>query len=98
MKRALLPILSIFMTGCTVVPTPHGKAWFWGDYARVTLVDGPVSFSAVNMRHSGTVRAHWRGAGVLAGQAVAGVIGVQSAGIGAGAMIVAPMMHRESIR
>lgn len=83
----LLPlILCIALAGCTIIPTQHGKAQFWGDYTNVQFDDGSVHFHADSMIHSTAVRAHWHGAVLLGSEAVTSAI----PGVGIGAKIVAP--------
>jgi len=91
MKRTLLPFLALLAVGCTSVPTPHGTARFWGDYASVDIKDGPFTFKAVGMKHSPVARAHWRGGTGVASQVVGGAIGFTQPAIGAGAAILTPI-------
>jgi len=94
MKLILLPLLSLIslacFVGCTTIPTPRGIARFWGDYETVDLKDSSFHFSATGMKHSGVVRAHWRGGNAMAGQVVAGAIGFGNPAVGAGTAIIAP--------
>lgn len=99
MKTLLLLSLACFLAGCTLIPTPHGTAQFWGDYTTVSLTDGPVKFTAASMRHSAVAKAHWVGAanfGSVASGAVMGLSG--QAGIGGAAAVIAPIVNRPTSR
>lgn len=54
-------LIAVVLTGCTLIPTQHGTAQFWGDYQNLNFVDGGVSLSCSVMTHSGVVKAHWHG-------------------------------------
>lgn len=86
MKRIAI-LLSIVLSGCTMIPTQHGTAQFWGDYTNVTFTDGSVSFHADTMVHSTVVRAHWHGAVLVGGVAVTSAI--PGLGVGGRAAVTA---------
>lgn len=89
MRIILLPLLGCLVS-CTTIPTPYGKARFWGDYGTVDLKSGPVHFVATDMKHSPAARAHWRGASAVASQVVAGAASIAQPAVGAGAAIIGP--------
>jgi len=93
-----LPLL--FLPACTLIPTPHGTAQFWGDYANVSLTDGPVSFHADRMTHSSVVRAHWHGATAFGGEAAGAAIGLKGGqeAYGAAVTIISNATHRPTTR
>lgn len=92
-------LLALCLSGCTIIPTQHGKAQFWGDYTNVQFDDGSVHFRATTMRHSGVVRAHWQGASSLGAEAVSGAIGLHSgAALGAVATVIPPVVNRSTNR
>lgn len=100
MKLLLLLSGICVFTGCTIIPTQHGKVQFWGDYADVKFDDGSVHFSALKMAHTGAIRAHWHGANNLAASVVAGAIGLKGGNqaLGAAAAIVPPVVNRPTTR
>lgn len=87
--------LCLALAGCTMIPTPHGTAQFWGDYEDVSLKDGPVTFTAKKMVHSTVAKAHWHGLTTLGAEAVAAGIG----GAAGGAVgVIPPLVNRPTNR
>lgn len=72
--KPILALLSFLLCSCTIIPTQHGKAQFWGDYTDVKFDDGSVHFSATTMIHSTAIRAHYHGLVLLGGVAVSSAI------------------------
>lgn len=73
MKLRILAV--ILLPACTIIPTRHGKAQFWGDYRNVDYTDGGVHFKADEMVHSTVARVHWHGATTLGGEALSAYTG-----------------------
>lgn len=71
--RTLL-LVAFATTGCTLLPTQHGTAQFWGDYTNVKFDDGSVHFSADSMVHSRAIRAQWHGLNGFAAEAATVII------------------------
>jgi len=80
--KHLLPLL-LLISGCTSIPTPHGKAFFAGDYTGVTLDDGPVHFHADSMQHSPIYTSAGAMGGNLIGSTGAAFTGYKLASTGA---------------
>lgn len=96
-----LPIIGIlFLAGCTVIPTPHGQAQFWGDYANVQLDDGSVHFLASGVNHSHVARVHWNGASNIGAEVASGMIGLHAGtqALGAVSTAVTPIVNRPTDR
>lgn len=70
----ILCLFAVFLIGCTLVPTQHGVAQFWGDYTNFKFSDGSVKLSASAMIHSTVVRAHWHGVVLVGDEAVSSAI------------------------
>ncbi len=97
--RSILVILCGISIGCTSIPTQHGTARFWGDYPRIKFDDGSVHFSADRANHSAVARVHWHGASNIAGQLVAGAIGLTGHEVaGAAATMIPPVVNRPTTR
>jgi hypothetical protein len=96
----LLLLLSLLLCGCTIIPTQHGKAQFWGDYSQLKFDDGTVHFEAARATHSPAIRAQWQGASNLAAQAVAGAIGLKGGNevVGGIATVIPPIVNRPTNR
>ncbi len=92
MKLLLLPAL--LLCSCTLIPTQHGTAQFWGDYTGLLFKDGDVSLKAKTMTHSGVARAHWHGAAAIGAEVVMGTIG----GAPAAAAVIPPLVSRPTTR
>ena len=65
MKQLLALLAVALLAGCTLIPTQHGVAQFWGDYTNVKFQDGDVHFSADTMIRQQRRPAHWHGAVLL---------------------------------
>lgn len=93
----LLPVIALCLSfpACTMIPTQHGTAQFWGDYEDVSLKDGSVTFTAKKMVHSGVARAHWHGLTTLGAEAVMAGIGGTP---GAAAAVIPPLVSRPTTR
>ncbi len=93
-------IAGMLLTGCTIIPTQHGKAQFWGDYTKIAFDDGTVHFSADRATHSPVVRAQWNGVNNFAAQAVAGAIGLKGGNevVGGIATVIPPIVNRPTNR
>lgn len=79
----LLPFLALLFCSCTIIPGPHGKAIFGGDYMNVDYTDGPVHYHADVMQHSPIYTAAGASAGNVIGSAGAAATGFQLAKNGA---------------
>lgn len=99
----LLPLIllcALALPACTSLPTQHGIARFYGDYTALKFDDGSVHFSSTAAIHSTAVKAHWHGASNIAGQVVAGAIGLHGSNqvVGAAASMIPPIVNRPTSR
>lgn len=95
-----LVLLPLFLAACTIIPGPHGKAIFGGDYTKLSYSDGPVRFTADRAMHSTAARVHWHGVSNLASEAVTGAIGLKGGNevVGGVASVVTPIVNRPTSR
>lgn len=98
--KSTFVLLLLALSGCTIIPTQHGKAQFWGDYQRISFDDGSVHFRADSALHSPVVRAHWHGGNNLAASVVAGAIGLHGANqaIGGITSVIPAVVNRPTTR
>lgn len=96
----LLTLACLALCSCTVIPTQHGKAQFWGDYSQLSFDDGSVHVRALEANHSHAVRAHWHGVTNLGAEVVTGAIGLHGGSqiIGAAGAAIPPMVNRPTNR
>lgn len=98
--RYLSLLLALSFSGCTIVPTQHGRAVFCGDYSGIHFVDGSVRLDAATMRHREVVQAHWHGISNLGSEVVAGAIGLKggNAVLGMAGAVLPPVVNRPTNR
>lgn len=95
MKLILLPLLAL-LSGCTIIPTQHGKVHMWADYEDVSLDDGTVHFRAKKIVSSTVARTHWHGLTSVGSEAAGVIVGGKV--IGAAAAVIPAMVNRPTTR
>jgi hypothetical protein len=91
-------LIALLFTSCTIIPTQHGKAQFWGDYSQIYFHDGSVTFSANTAIHSTAIRAHWHGVTTLGMEAMTYGLGGAGPAVGVGGATISNFVNRPTSR